>query len=65
MPIKDNSYNTIIATEVLEHCFEPEILLKEIYRVLKPGGLLFFTVPFVWNFHETPYDAYHYTPFAL
>ena len=65
MPIKDNSYNTIIATEVLEHCFEPEILLKEIYRVLKPGGLLFFTVPFVWNFHETPYDAYRYTPFAL
>ena len=65
MPIKDNSYNTIIATEVLEHCFEPEILLKEIYRVLKPGGLLFFTVPFVWNLHETPYDAYRYTPFAL
>jgi len=65
MPIADNSYHTIIATEVLEHCFEPEVLLKESYRVLKPQGHFFFTVPFLWNLHETPNDAYRYTPYAI
>jgi len=39
--------------------------MKEIWRVLKPGGILFFTVPFLWNLHEIPYDEYRYTPFAL
>jgi len=54
-----------IATEVFEHCPDPEIVMKEIWRVLKLGGILFFTVPFLWNLHETPYDEYRYTPFAL
>ena len=39
--------------------------MKEIWRVLKPGGILFFTVPFLWNLHETPNYEYRYTPFAL
>ncbi|MFP4694182.1 MAG: methyltransferase domain-containing protein [Halothece sp.] len=54
-----------MATEVFEHCPHPEIVMKEIWRVLKPGGILFFTVPFLWNLHETPHDEYRYTPFAL
>lgn len=65
MPIKEESYDTAIATEVLEHCFYPDIILNETFRILKPGGLFFFTVPFLWNLHETPNDAYRYTPFAL
>ena len=65
MPIASESYDTVIATEVLEHCFEPEVLLKESYRVLKPNGYFFFTVPFLWNLHETPNDAYRYTPYAI
>ena len=65
MPILDETYDTVIATEVLEHCFEPEVVLREIFRVLKPNGVFFFTVPFLWNLHETPYDAYRYTPYAL
>jgi SAM-dependent methyltransferase len=65
IPLANNSYQTVITTEVLEHCFEPEIVLKEINRVLKPGGIFFFTVPFLWNLHEVPNDAYRYTPFSL
>ncbi len=65
IPLADNSVDCAICTEVLEHCPEPDAVLLEISRVLKPGGLFFFTVPFLWPLHEVPYDHYRYTPFAL
>lgn len=65
IPLADNSVDCAIATEVLEHCPEPEHMLKEIYRVIKPDGILFFTVPFLWPLHDVPYDQYRYTPFSL
>ncbi|MEC7784133.1 MAG: class I SAM-dependent methyltransferase [Bacteroidota bacterium] len=65
IPFNDNSYDCVIATEVLEHCPVPETVLKEIFRVLKPGGVFFYTVPFLWNLHEVPHDEYRYTPFSL
>lgn len=65
IPFKDNSFDCAFATEVLEHCPEPEIVLKEVLRVLKPGGVFFFTVPFLWNLHEVPHDEYRFTPFSL
>lgn len=65
MPFENLSFECAFATEVLEHCPEPEVVLKEVNRVLKPGGLFFFTVPFLWNLHETPHDEYRYTPFSL
>lgn len=65
MPFNDNSFDCAFGTEVLEHCPEPEIVLKEVVRVLKPNGVFFFTVPFLWNLHEVPHDEYRYTPFSL
>ena len=65
MPFKDHSFDTLMATEVLEHCPDPPRIINEMKRVLKPGGLLFFTVPFLWNLHEAPHDEYRFTPFAL
>lgn len=65
MPFEDCCYDCVIATEVFEHCPEPEIIMKEIYRVLKPDGILFFTVPFLWPLHEIPNDQYRYTPYAI
>jgi len=65
MPFHPSRFDCAMATEVLEHCPDPETVLKEIYRVLKPNGILFFTVPFLWNLHEVPHDEYRYTPFSL
>lgn len=65
MPLQDAEFETVFATEVLEHCPDPEDFLNEVYRVLKPQGIFFFTVPFLWNLHEVPNDEYRYTPFSL
>jgi SAM-dependent methyltransferase len=65
IPLSDNAVECVLATEVFEHCPGPERVMCEIGRILKPGGMLFFTVPFLWPLHEVPYDEYRYTPFAL
>ncbi|MGO4906195.1 class I SAM-dependent methyltransferase [Flavobacterium sp. W20_MBD1_R3] len=65
MPFENNAFDCAFGTEVLEHCPEPEIVLKEVFRILKPEGVFFFTVPFLWNLHEVPHDEYRYTPFSL
>lgn len=65
IPLRDAEADCAIATEVLEHCAEPEKLLREIARVLKPSGVFFFTVPFFWPVHEAPHDHHRFTPFAL
>lgn len=65
MPFKSDEYDIVFATEVFEHCPDLQTILKESYRVLKPNGKIFFTVPFLWPLHEVPNDEYRYTPFAL
>jgi SAM-dependent methyltransferase len=65
IPLHDRAVDCALATEVFEHLPHPESVMAEILRVLKPGGLLFFTVPFLWRLHDVPYDEYRYTPFAL
>lgn len=65
MPFENSSFDCAFGTEVLEHCPNPEIILKEVHRVLKEEGVFFFTVPFLWNLHEVPHDEYRYTPFSL
>ncbi|MBX3739036.1 MAG: glycosyltransferase [Candidatus Didemnitutus sp.] len=65
IPLEDASVDSAMLTEVLEHCPEPWVVLKEARRVLKPGGVLFFTVPYIWPLHDAPWDFFRYTPFAL
>ncbi len=65
IPLEAETVDCAMATEVFEHCPNPEHTMREICRVLKPGGVLFFTVPFLWNLHEVPYDEYRYTPFSM
>jgi SAM-dependent methyltransferase len=64
-PFDDNSFDSVLCNQVLEHVFNPERFLSEIHRVLKPGGYLLLTVPFVWDEHEQPYDCARYTTFGL
>lgn len=64
-PFEDASFDSILCNQVLEHVFNPDEFLGEIRRVLKPGGKLLLTVPFVWDEHEQPYDYARYSSFGL
>ncbi len=65
IPLTDASVQSAMATEVLEHCPNPQEIVNEVNRVLTKDGIFFLTVPFLWNLHEVPYDEHRYTPFAL
>jgi SAM-dependent methyltransferase len=48
LPFKDHAFDCVIISEVLEHLGEDERALREIARVLKPGGVLAASVPNTW-----------------
>lgn len=64
-PFADSQFDCVFCSQVLEHVFNPFEFLPEINRVVKPGGKLLLTVPFVWDEHEQPYDFARYSSFGL
>lgn len=65
IPLADNTFDTVLMTDVLEHISNPELVMSEIARVLKLDGKLILTVPFFYWLHEKPYDYFRYTEFSL
>lgn len=65
LPFADESFDSIFSSEVFEHIFNLPQILDELWRVLRPGGHLLVTVPFVWDEHEIPYDFARYTSFGI
>lgn len=51
MPFADNTFDVIVSSEVIEHVPEPTQAMRELFRVLKPGGILILTTPnSIWYF---------------
>lgn len=66
IPKKDKNYDVIINTQVLEHVPNPQKVLNELNRVLKPNGKLFLTTPQCWGIHgKEPYNYFFFTKFGL
>jgi SAM-dependent methyltransferase len=65
LPIEDGAADNVISFQVLEHLFEPRTMLSEAFRILKPGGRFFLSVPFQWRIHEAPHDYFRYTKYGL
>jgi SAM-dependent methyltransferase len=66
LPYNDNSFDTVFSKSVLEHFYYPEKLVMEIYRVVRPGGLVITMVPDWESIYKIFYDNYtHRTPFTV
>ena len=65
LPFEDNSFDTIILTQVLEHIDEPTKALDEVKRVLKKNGVIIISVPFIYQSHAIPYDFFRYSEYSL
>jgi SAM-dependent methyltransferase len=64
-PLSDDIADLVLCTEVLEHTKDPKHVLRELYRILKPGGTIILTTPMTWPLHEIPNDYYRFTRFGL
>jgi SAM-dependent methyltransferase len=61
-PIEDNSIGLVLLLESLEHIEQPQKALKEIFRILKPGGLLILTTVMAMGIHRCPKDFWRFCP---
>lgn len=65
IPVESSSFDSVICTAVLEHLGEPEMALRECFRVLKSGGMAIYSVPFIWPVHDEARDCYRFSKFGL
>ena len=65
LPLGSNCADTVVSLSVLEHLCEPQTLLNEAFRIMKPGAYMILQVPWQWWIHAAPYDYFRYTPYGL
>jgi SAM-dependent methyltransferase len=65
IPFENDHFDSVLATEVFEHIFNIDTILEELNRVLKPGGKMLLTCPFLWPEHEQPWDYARYSSFGI
>jgi SAM-dependent methyltransferase len=65
LDIPDASFDVVLCTQVLEHSRDPAQALREITRVLRPGGHTFVTTHGIWPFHPYPVDLWRWTQQGL
>ena len=65
IPFNNEHFDSIFSSEVLEHVFNPDEILKELNRVLKKEGTILLTCPFAICEHEVPNDFARYSSYGL
>jgi SAM-dependent methyltransferase len=61
LPFKSESFDGVWIQAVLEHVLEPQRVVDEIHRVLKPEGIVYAQTPFMAQVHEAAYDFTRFT----
>lgn len=65
IPVESEVAGSVFSISVLEHLYQPQVMLNEAFRILKPNGNIVLQVPWQWCVHEVPHDYFRYTPYAL
>jgi SAM-dependent methyltransferase len=65
LPMRDGVADAVVMCELLEHLAQPRMAIDEARRVLRPGGTLCGSVPFLFPVHADPYDFHRYTDQGL
>jgi SAM-dependent methyltransferase len=65
VPLRARSVDLVVCKQVLEHVPEPIALLREVARILAPGGTLLLSTNQQWPQHQQPYDFFRFTSFGL
>ncbi len=65
LPFQDGEFDRVLCMVVLEHLEDPIRAIAEMRRVLKPGGKIIISVPFMFPMHDTPGDYWRFTKFGL
>lgn len=55
-------FATVFCLSVLEHCRQPFRMAENLQRLLRPGGVIYVSVPFAWEIHDHPRDYWRFTP---
>ncbi len=61
LPFDDDHFDHVVCLNVLEHVYDSRFVLDELFRVLKPGGILVIAVPFMYRIHGHPDDYSRHT----
>lgn len=59
------SFDTVVSTQVMEHINNPYKMAEQIYKILKPGGKVIITAPFLVPIHQDPGDYFRFTKDGL
>ncbi len=59
--VKDDSVDCVVSISTLEHVRYPQKVVAEAFRILKPGGIIYVSVPFIFPFHSDPDDYYRFS----
>lgn len=65
LPVRANTFDIVICSEVLEHIADTADAFMEITRITKPGGYIILTTPFGYPLHEEPFDFVRLTPYNI
>lgn len=61
IPLADGCIDGVVIQAVLEHVLEPTVVVKEIHRVLRSGGIVYADSPFLQQVHMGAYDFTRFT----
>lgn len=65
IPVEDDAFDVVLTTQVLEHCLDPALAVRELHRATRPGGRVLASTHGVYVYHPAPTDLWRWTHTGL